>query len=111
MNKILVKYLQLVGVGVLWWGRTAQALNEIPGVPNKDISLIINNLVNWLLRTGIIVSILVLVWGSVNYITTLGDTRSAERAKKIITYAILGLLVMSVSYALIAAVNKIFTTP
>ena len=77
-------------------------------LPNRPISEIITSIIEWLLGISLILAILVLIYGGIVYITSVGSDRT-EDAKKTITYAILGILLIGVSYSIIAVVVKIIT--
>ena len=49
-----------------------------------------------------------LVYGGFRYITSTGDVKHAEEARNIITNAIIGLAILSVSYGIIVLISAIF---
>lgn len=51
--------------------------------------------------------LLVLVWGGITYIGSAGSTAQVQSAKKWITYAILGILLVVLSYAILGIINGI----
>ncbi len=65
------------------------------------------SITNWLLSIASFLAIFFLIIGGLYYITALGDTRQMEEAKKIITYVIIGLIVILISYTLVITLNKI----
>ena len=75
-------------------------------LPNRPIVDIITSIIEWLLGISLILAILVLIYGGIVYITSVGSDRT-EDAKKTITYAVLGILVIGVSYSIIAVIVKI----
>lgn len=78
------------------------------GDSGTTIPVVLTNVVNWLLGLAGILALLALVWGGIRYITALGNESTAAEAKKIITWAIIGLLVVGGSYAIInTVVNSI----
>lgn len=77
-------------------------------LPNRPISEIITGIIEWLLGISLILAILVLVYGGIVYITSVGSDRT-EDAKKTITFAILGILLIGVSYSIISVIVKIIT--
>lgn len=82
---------------------TAQwVLPDNPGgslIDNLDAAIL--NLTNWLLGFTLAISVLVLIWGGVNYIFSSGDTQKADLSKKIIYYALIGVFIAGISYAII----------
>lgn len=65
------------------------------------------SITNWLLSIASFLAIFFLIIGGLYYITALGDTRQMEEAKKIITYVVIGLIVILISYTLVLTLNKI----
>jgi RsiW-degrading membrane proteinase PrsW (M82 family) len=51
--------------------------------------------------------LLMLIFGGVYYVMSGADSKKQETAKKIIKYALLGLILILISYALIIALDKI----
>jgi len=74
---------------------------------NKNVVDVFNDASITLLSfTGRLV-LLFLVFGGVYYVMSGADPQKQETAKKIIKYALLGLVLILISYALIAALDKI----
>ena len=67
----------------------------------EDLDVGILNLTNWLLEFTLAVSVLALVWGGLNYIASSGDVQKADLSKKIIYYALIGVFIAGVSYAIV----------
>ena len=59
-------------------------------------------LINWLLSLVAILATIAIVWGGIMYILALGNENRASLAKRIIGYAILGLVIVILSYAIIS---------
>ena len=59
---------------------------------------------NWLLAFTVTLSVLAIIWGGLNYISSSGDTQKADLSKKIIYYATIGIIVSGVSYALVSLI-------
>jgi len=83
-------------------------LSKIPGVPTKPIPDILNDLIGWILGIGLMLSVVYLVWGGISYISSTGDQQKTENARKTIKYALLGILVIGLSYAAVLMLDKIF---
>ena len=73
---------------------------------NLDMANVITDAVNTLLMIAGTLARIVLVWGGITYIGSAGSTEQAQSAKKWITYAILGLLLVLFSYAILAVINN-----
>ncbi len=55
-----------------------------------------------------IIAVVFLVWGGIQYITSAGEESKIEHAKKTITYAIIGLLVIGLAVVVVNFVVKAF---
>ena len=80
---------------------TGWELPDNPGdslIGSLDEAII--NLTNWLLGFTIAVSVIALIWGGLNYISSSGDAQKADLAKKIIYYALIGVFISGVAYAI-----------
>jgi len=77
-----------------------------PGVPN-DFETSISNLTNWILGFVAMVAVLAIIWGGVTYVGSAGDENKATTGKRVITYALIGLVIAGMAYAI---VNVIVTT-
>ena len=58
------------------------------------------NIVSWFLLALGVVAVLVLVYAGIQYITAAGDAEKAEKAKKTIMGAVIGLIIIIASYAI-----------
>ncbi len=83
------------------WGTLPQPDN-VPG----DFEQSIKNTTDWILGFVGMIAVLMLIWGGVNYLTSAGDEDKARIGKKTISYAIIGLVVAGIAYAI---VNVIIT--
>jgi hypothetical protein len=85
-------------------------LSKIPGVPTKLIPDVLNDLIGWILGIGLMLSVTYLVWGGISYMSSSGDQQKTENAKKTVKYALLGILVIGLSYAAILVLDIIFVS-
>ena len=76
------------------------------GTPG-DFEGSIVNLTNWILGFATMIAVLALIWGGMNYLTSAGDEEKAKSGKQIIKYALLGLIVAGVAYALVKVIVSI----
>ncbi len=73
----------------------------------NSIQAVTAGIINWLLGLAGGLVIIFLIIGGIYYITAAGDEEQIGKAKKIVTYAIIGLIFILVSYTLVATLNKI----
>ena len=78
------------------WGMIPQPSN-VPGDFNQSIK----NTTDWILGFVGMIAVLMLIWGGINYLTSAGDEDKARMGKKTISYAIIGLVVAGIAYAIV----------
>jgi len=78
-----------------------------PGGVTTDLEDAILNLTNWILGFVSMIAVLAIIWGGVMYIGSTGDENKATTGKHIITYALLGLVVAGIAYALVNVIVSI----
>lgn len=71
-----------------------------PGLTDDFMGSILR-ISNWLLAFAVTLSVLAMIWGGLNYVSSSGDAQKADLSKKILYYAVIGIIVSGVSYALI----------
>jgi heme/copper-type cytochrome/quinol oxidase subunit 4 len=74
------------------------------GLTTKPISKILKDLIKWLLQIVILLAILMLIVSGVMYMISSGDAEKANTAKRAFSYAILGLLVAGLAWAIVKTV-------
>lgn len=72
--------------------------------PETKVNDIVNYLINLVLYASGSIAVLMIVIGGVMYVTSLGDSEKAEKAKKIIQYALIGLFTVILAYAAVTNV-------
>ncbi|MCK5084892.1 MAG: hypothetical protein KAQ64_04535 [Candidatus Pacebacteria bacterium] len=109
MNIKYIKYYSSFAVLALLVSAPAKAM-ELHYF-TKDIAEVFNDSTKILLIYAGRLVLLFLIIGGVYYVISGSDPQKQENAKKVITYAIFGLVVILISYAVIVSVGKIGTTP
>lgn len=80
---------------------------KAPGdLPNRNFYDSLLQITEWLLSFVIILTIFIIVYGGVYYITSAGEAERIESAKKIIMYSIVGLVISGLSYAIVSTVVR-----
>ncbi|MEA1937194.1 MAG: pilin [Patescibacteria group bacterium] len=77
------------------------------GIPDKTVEDVIEDAVKWILGFAVAISIVMLVYGGLYYVSSSGDTERAATSKKIIKYALLGVAIAGSSYAILYLINHI----
>lgn len=77
------------------------------GLPTAPLSTIITRVINWLLTVSAGLAILFIIAGGAQYIIAAGDQDQLDRGKRMMTYALLGLFFIGISYAIVKTVATI----
>jgi len=72
----------------------------------SDIETYFENIVKVALEFAGIVLFIMLIIGGVNYITSGGNPQQAEAAKKTITYAIFGIVLLAMSFLILKLIQQ-----
>ena len=72
-----------------------------------DANALIDQTVGWFIGVAGIISAIFLVYGGISYMTSSGDPSKVEKAKRIILYALIGLVIVALATAITAFVSNI----
>ena len=78
-------------------------------IETEDFNDLVENLLNWLLGVSASVALLMLVAGGIMYAMAAGSEEKLKSAKKTILYAILGMVIVFLSYSMIKVLHTILT--
>lgn len=87
----------------------AALVNIDDPVSTTDFNDLVENLLNWLLGVASSVALLMLVAGGIMYAMAGGSEEKLKSAKKTILYAILGMVIVFLSYSMIVVLHGILT--
>ena len=73
----------------------------------SDFAKIVENVLTWSLSIVGSLVLLVLIFGGVMYISSAGDEQKVLNAKKIVTFAIMGLMIILGAYAIVKALSEV----
>ncbi len=85
------------------WGDNDGGIGLADGAPatqDVDIAQIIANVVNWVFTFLGILAVLMILIAGIMYLTAAGDESRAEKAKGILTYAVIGLIISILAVAI-----------
>lgn len=71
------------------------------------IPIIVQNVIFWLLVFAGTAALILLLIGGIKFITSGGDPKQTEGARKTLTYAILGLILILLSFAIIRFIAQV----
>ena len=77
-----------------------------PGGLPEDFKVSLVDITDWLLGLVVLLSVLVIIYGGVIYVFSSGDEDRVRTAKKTIKYAIMGLVMAGLAYAIVTVVIK-----
>lgn len=91
MNKLLAQVLNLPG--------DVTINGPLPASKNfTNLASLINNSLTYLFAIAGILLLLYLIWGGFDYLTSMGDPKKAEAANKKLSSAIIGIIIIFISY-------------
>jgi Ca2+/H+ antiporter len=67
---------------------------------------LINDIISWVLGISGAIAVLFLILGGLQYVTSSGNKDKAEQAKQTILYAVIGLIVITLSFVIVFFVNQ-----
>jgi len=100
----LSKAIIFAAIIALFFAFSASA--QVTGLTNKSVAQIIAGAIDWLLGIVAGLAILFIIIGGIYYTTAAGDDQRMETGKSMITYSIIGLLFILISYSIVITVNK-----
>ncbi|MEJ0021718.1 MAG: pilin [Candidatus Doudnabacteria bacterium] len=81
--------------------------NSTGGLPNNsNFTSIILQVINVALAVAGLIAVLFLIIGGFRYITSAGNEETAEQARKIITNAIIGIVVIILSFVIVRVISN-----
>lgn len=87
---------------------TTGSVEIVNPIGTDDFTELVTNFLGWLLGIAGALALLMLIWGGILYVTSAGDEQKAAKGKRIVTWTILGLIVILMSYSIIALIEDIF---
>jgi hypothetical protein len=129
MRKIVKRIIQAAtgagAVATLWAGRALASASRSPaqdgaeaargdGMPSELIGPdgVFTQITNTVLFAVGIISVIMLIWGGLRYVVSGGDSKKVTDAKNTILYAIIGLIIAILAFAIVNfVINAIGTEP
>lgn len=76
-------------------------VESVGGSGTTDAKTLINNIINVMLFLVGVLSVIMIIYGGIQYVISVGDSGKISKAKSTIQYAIVGLVVAILSYAIV----------
>lgn len=70
---------------------------------------IVNTVINTMLFIAGILSVIMIIWSGIRYVTAHGDKNQVESAKSTLIYAIVGLILSIIAYAVVQWISGLWT--
>lgn len=74
---------------------------------NVTATGILTTIILWLMEIAAVLALAAIVWGGITYIISFGNEKKAEESKKVILYAIVGLIIIGLSFLIITTIKTI----
>lgn len=89
---------------------TSLAANLVPGQlqPINDAIVVVRGIIRFILLIGFILAFIMLLVGGIRWILAGGDEKAVANARNTITAALIGLVIILVSFAIIKLVETFF---
>lgn len=103
MKKLYIKILSVFTVTFLGYQSALAAIitpTKPENLPDISMDKLVVEIVRLIMGIGQIAFVIVLLYGGVLLITSAGNQEQAEKAKKLMTYAVLGVIVLFSAWAI-----------
>ena len=80
--------------------------DPVTGVGCTDPGVLVENLISWFTRIAGLVSAIFLVYGGITYVTSSGDPGKTKKAKDMILYSLIGLIIVALASIITAFVSN-----
>lgn len=87
--------------------RVNDNLNYVNNLVNKDEKSVISKIIKDVLFIGGSLAVTAIIVASIYYIISMGNEDDMNKAKQIILYTIIGLVLISVAYGIVIGVSKL----
>ncbi len=87
------------------WGSCVQGSNQVATL--ACIPIVFKNIVFWLFALAGIAAVFFVMFAGIKFLTSGGDPKQVEGARKTMTYAIIGLVIIILSFAIINLIGVI----
>lgn len=106
-KKIAIIIFSVIFISIFFFSAAHADVVIDPPSSFPTLKALITAVINWFLRITSAITILFLIIGGIYYITAFGDDNRMKEGKRIITYAIYGLVLVLISYSVVLTVNNI----
>lgn len=72
---------------------------------NITVAQLLTKIITWVLTFSAAVAVLFLIFGGLQYVTSAGNKDRIDKAKQTILYAVIGLVVIALSFVIVTFIN------
>jgi hypothetical protein len=76
-----------------------EAVGSASGLPEQDLPELVARIIQWVIGIIGVVLVALFVYGGVVYATSIGNEERVETGKKVMLYAIIGVLIIAIAFA------------
>ncbi len=87
--------------------RVSDNLNYVDNLANKDEKSVISKIIQDILFIGASLTVIAIIVTGIFYIFSMGNEEQMTKAKDIILYTVIGLVIISVAYGIVVGVTKL----
>ncbi|MDO8558637.1 MAG: hypothetical protein Q7S09_05690 [bacterium] len=104
-----MRYVSLIALGAAFnVARAAETIPEPSVTSIGDFYIALKAVAQWVLVFGMILGVLFIIMGAISILTSRGDEKKLTTGKDTITWAIVGVVLLVLSYAIVNIVAKFF---
>ncbi len=78
-----------------------ESVNKVGGSEASSLPATVTNVINILLFVAGLIAVIIIVVGGLRFVTSEGDAASANKAKNSVVYALVGLVLAVLAYAIV----------
>jgi hypothetical protein len=78
------------------------------GLGTADLKATVINIIQWVLGILALVAVVMVIWGGITWMTAGGNEERIDKAKKIISAAVIGLVIVLLAWAIVIFVARTF---
>jgi membrane glycosyltransferase len=80
---------------------SVESIGSQIGLGDADLKTTVLNIIRWLLGFMTLIAVAFIIWGGFTWLTAGGNEDKVEKAKQIITAAVIGLIVILLAWAIV----------
>ena len=98
-SSVLLLALPLVALGATSY--TIENIGEQVGLGTADLKDTVINIIQWVLGILALVAVVMIIIGGFQWMTAAGNEERIEKAKKVISAAVIGLIIVLLAWAIV----------